>query len=109
MILYVYKLDDYYCGTQKYYSLFESLFLYNDLNKEESLEKLGINYNTYRGEKRKEFVSNKNPSKLFSYFNYSVLDEEDKITEDLKEILRVKKLQNMYNASKDAEDTVEEY
>ena len=79
MILYVYKLDDYYCGTQKYYSLFESLFLYNDLNKEESLEKLGINYNTYRGEKRKEFVSNKNPSKLFSYFNYSVLDEEDKI------------------------------
>lgn len=39
----------------------------------------------------------------------AVLDEEDKITEDLKEILRVKKLQNMYNASKDDEDTVEEY
>lgn len=39
----------------------------------------------------------------------TVLDEEDKITEDLKEILRVKKLQNMYNASKDDEDTVEEY
>ena len=38
-----------------------------------------------------------------------LLDEEDKITEDLKEILRVKKLQNMYNASKDDEDTVEEY
>ena len=39
----------------------------------------------------------------------AVLDEEDKITEDLKEILRVKKLQNMYNMSKDDEDTVEEY
>ena len=39
----------------------------------------------------------------------TVLDEEDKITEDLKEIMRVKKLQNMYNASKDDEDTVEEY
>ena len=39
----------------------------------------------------------------------AVLDEEDKITEDLKEILRVKKLQNMYNMSKNDEDTVEEY
>ena len=39
----------------------------------------------------------------------AVLDEEDKITEDLKEILRVKKLQTMYNMSKDDEDTVEEY
>ena len=39
----------------------------------------------------------------------AVLDEEDKITEDLKEILRVKKLQNMYNMSTDHEDTVEEY
>ncbi|MBQ8668333.1 hypothetical protein IJ472_01040 [bacterium] len=39
----------------------------------------------------------------------AVLDEEDKITEDLKEILRVKKLQNMYNMSTDDEDTVEEY
>lgn len=27
----------------------------------------------------------------------AVLDEEDKITEDLKEILRVKKLKNLYN------------
>lgn len=38
-----------------------------------------------------------------------VLDEEDKITEDLKEILRVKKLQNSFNNKHDDEDEIEKY
>ena len=41
----------------------------------------------------------------------AVLDEEDKITEDLKEILRVKKLKNLYNQNhqdqKKDEDKIE--
>lgn len=37
-----------------------------------------------------------------------VLDEEDKITEDLKEILRIKKLQNMYDAGASKEDEEQE-
>ena len=39
----------------------------------------------------------------------AVLDEEESIAQDLKEVLRVKKLQNMYNMSKDEEDVVDEY
>lgn len=38
-----------------------------------------------------------------------VLDEEDKITEDLKEILRVKKLQNSFNKKHNDEDEIEKY
>ncbi len=38
-----------------------------------------------------------------------VLDEEDKITEDLKEILRVKKLQNTFNKKHNDEDEIEKY
>lgn len=38
-----------------------------------------------------------------------VLDEEDKITEDLKEILRVKKLQNSFNKKHNNEDEIEKY
>ena len=58
-----------------------------------------------------EYDIRMNPEKIYERAAGLVfeLDEEDKITEDLKEILRVKKLQNMYNASKDDEDTVEEY
>lgn len=37
-----------------------------------------------------------------------VVDEEDKITEDLKEILRVKKLQNQLNRKHKDEDDFEE-
>lgn len=38
----------------------------------------------------------------------AVLDEEDKITEDLKEILKLKKLQNMYHASEKEEEPLDE-
>lgn len=37
-----------------------------------------------------------------------VMDEEDKITEDLKEILRVKKLQNQQNRKHKDEETFDE-
>ncbi len=38
-----------------------------------------------------------------------VLDEEDKITEDLKEILLVKKLRNQYQQPRKDEDELEDY
>lgn len=38
-----------------------------------------------------------------------VLDEEDKITDDLKEILRVKKLQNKSHQKHNDEDEIEKY
>jgi hypothetical protein len=37
----------------------------------------------------------------------AVLDEEDKITEDLKEVLRVKKLQNQQHKQQEEDETQE--
>lgn len=79
MICYIFKLDEYFVETDKYYHFFDSLFSYNKCNKDNILISLNIIPSSYRVERTRSVVKNNNISILLDYFGYSKISKEMQI------------------------------
>ncbi len=73
-----FDLSEYYTITQKYYFFFDGLFHKEEGIKKEILDKLNIPDSTYRTNRLKKYVKNKNHFILLDYFSYNrlVLNQE---------------------------------
>ena len=79
MVCYIFKLDDYYNTTKKYYHLFDGLFKYKKLLKTVVFEELKINSSSYRVERTRDIVSNDNIRLLLDFFDFSDVSIENKV------------------------------
>lgn len=78
MLCHYFKLDDYFLLTQKYYYFFDGMFNYLKESKMKVLDSLLIPDSTYRTNRLKKFVKNKNHLKLLNHFHYKLLDPTKK-------------------------------
>ena len=70
MNTYVFSLSDYFDRTQKYYYFFDGLIHFEKKLKKDVLKEVDIYEVSYRSDRLKEKVKNKNRQLLLEYFNF---------------------------------------
>lgn len=79
MNTYIFSLSEYFDKTQKYYYFFDGLIRFENKVKKDVLKTVDIYDVSYRADRLKEKVKNKNRQLLLDYFKYKDVNKNDQL------------------------------
>ncbi len=79
MNTYVFSLDEYFERTQKYYYFFDGMVHFINKSKKDVLKEVDIYESSYRSDRLKPKVKNRNRNILLNYFKYNDVNKESQL------------------------------